>query len=169
MINLNTLKKQYDNIRKEIKVYKPEFKLAKIKTEIDRCNKELENLKSEIEMFKKDNKLIDLSDVYVLNLKDKILFTVKNYATIKDNVTIDNYQGIYQGYFTDLFTNNVICHFKETIDYENENFKINIIGLNFKGAMISSILDYVNINDINDGQINLNLLKKIYLKTTKRG
>lgn len=164
MIKLNDIRDEFKKIRLELKVYKPEFKLAKLNSKIKEAEINLENSLKELNDFKNSDKLIDLNDLYVLTTKEKTLFVIKNYNAIKDGIIIDEYQGIYQGFFTDVFTNNVVCYFKQIVNYETETFKTSIISNNYKNANIIPILEYINLNDIVNGKISMNILKKTYSK-----
>ena len=110
MIKLKDLKYEFKKIKLELRLYKPTYKLAKINSKIRKAEEELKNAQNNLEQFKNSEILIDLNNLYVLISKDKLLFVVKKLKAIKDNTIIDDYEGIYQGYFIDAFTNNVVCH-----------------------------------------------------------
>ena len=162
---LHTFINELKTIRTNIKILKPSFKLASLNTKIIYKKDELDALKKEIENFKFEEELININDIYVLKNKDKINFVFKKFAVLKDNININDYQGIYKGYFIDIFTKEVICHFKETVDYENDTFEIKILD---NRASINNIDSYIPITDSINGKITRSNLKKIYLKLNKK-
>ncbi len=155
---------ELNKIKTDLSIIKPMFRLANLNTKIIKKKDELDSLKKEIETFKFEEELIDLKDIYVLKNKDKINFVFKKYVVLKDNVNVNDYQGIYKGYFIDIFNFETICHFKETVDYENDDFKIEIIDTKHT---INYINDYISLNETANGKILRSTLKKLYLKLNK--
>ena len=154
----------FKNIRHELAIIKPEFRLAHLKRKIEVEKRSYNKLKKEKEEWLNSDTLVSLDNCYVLKNKDNFYLVFKYFSEIKDKAPIEKWDGNYTGYLKDIFTGNTICHFKQTINYKKENFDFNILSKKYTNYELVPILDYLEVNDINNNQILMSKLKELYLK-----
>ncbi len=154
----------FKKIKLEISIIKPEFKLAHLKHKIEIEKKNYNKLKKEKEDWINSDTLVSLENCYILKNKDKFYIVLKHFSQINENAPIEKWDGNYTGYLKDLFSGNTICHFKQTINYKKENFDFILLPSKWTDYELNPILDYLEVNDINNNQILMSKLKELYLK-----
>lgn len=159
-----SFKENLMNIKIECSLIKPQFKLAHLQHKIEKEEKKYLKLQQEVEKWQKQTTLLPLENVYLLKQKDKSYIVEKKLFQLKEEFPIEEIGGQYTGYFKDVFTGNTICHFRQNIDYQKDNFTLHLLPNSWKDYKILPILDYIDINQIHEGQILISNLKELYLK-----
>lgn len=156
--------KIFKQIRQELVIIKPEFKLAHLKNKIEIEKRNYHKLKKDKEEWINSDTLVSLDNCYILKNKDNFYIVIKHFSELNEKAPIEKWDGNYTGYLKDIFTNNTICHFKQTINYKKESFDFNILSKKYSNYELVPILDYLDVNDINNNQILMSKLKELYIK-----